>query len=157
MTSGPYGLTVGANIRRLRKRNFINNLAGLSERLAATDCPIGVTALGDIERGDRRVDVDELVALAAALKSDVGELLGLDGGALDPDVESVAQDAHNLCLALREIDPEELLADIARMCARSPRRAAQVFLALAAWVDPEESLSVRGERVEAITRHRRAS
>ena len=81
----------------------------------------------------------------------------LAADALDSDIEAVAQDAHNLCLALREIDPIQLHRDIAGMCARSPVRAAQLFMALAAWVNLEEPLSVRDERVEAITRGRRAS
>mgnify|MGYP001550970044 CR=1 FL=1 len=78
---GPYGQAVGRNIRRLRKRAGITQ-GELSQRLAVS--PVNATAIGDVERGDRRVDVDELMAFAHALDVPVTELLGV----ADPDPEA---------------------------------------------------------------------
>jgi len=58
--------TVSANVKRLReKRNLA--LRGLAKKLADLGRPLTHTAVDQIEQGGRRVDVDDLVALAAAL------------------------------------------------------------------------------------------
>ncbi len=63
---GPTGRQTATNIERIR------TLLGISQRQLA-EClsdlgrPIPSTALSKIERGDRRCDVDDLVAIAAAL------------------------------------------------------------------------------------------
>lgn len=54
------------NVKRLRaERNL--RLRALAGRLADTGRPLTHTALDKIERGTRRVDVDDLMALAVAL------------------------------------------------------------------------------------------
>ena len=63
---GPTGRTVAARIRRIRERNGLN-LQDLSDRLAPLGRPILPSGLSKIEQGNRRVDVDDLTALAAAL------------------------------------------------------------------------------------------
>ena len=55
---------VGDNVRRLRLR-FGLSLRQLSELLPATH-PIRFSALGELERGDRRATVDDLIALSIA-------------------------------------------------------------------------------------------
>lgn len=57
---------VAANVRAIR---FLGNLstATLSRRLAEIGHPIHATGITKIEKGTRRVDVDDLAALAQAL------------------------------------------------------------------------------------------
>jgi transcriptional regulator with XRE-family HTH domain len=71
---GPTGRTVKAQIRRIRERNGWS-LQDLSDRLTEVGRPIVASGLSKIERGDRRVDVDDLVALAAALDTIPNDLL----------------------------------------------------------------------------------
>src|SRR5437868_3273740 len=59
--------TVSANVSRLRAdRNL--GLRGLSKKLGEVGRPLGHSAVDQIEKGTRRVDVDDLVALAVALE-----------------------------------------------------------------------------------------
>lgn len=63
---GPTGHRVGRRLRELRQvRGF--TLGDLEERLREMGRPILLSALSKIEKGQRRVDVDDLVALALAL------------------------------------------------------------------------------------------
>lgn len=63
---GPTGETVRFNVARIRKRQGLT-LQEVSDRLRMTDHPLAHNAISEIERGARRVDVDDLVALAVAL------------------------------------------------------------------------------------------
>lgn len=63
---GPTGNTVRENILRYRTRLNLG-YADLARRLEALGRPIPVLGLSRIERGERRVDVDDLMALAVAL------------------------------------------------------------------------------------------
>jgi transcriptional regulator with XRE-family HTH domain len=68
------GQTVRTNIRRLREaRSF--GYAELARRLKATGRSIPELGLRRIEEGERRVDVDDLMALAAALEVSPSALL----------------------------------------------------------------------------------
>ena len=58
--------TVSANVRRLRKEQNLG-LRGLATKLAEAGRPLTHSAVDQIEQGKRRVDVDDLIALAAAL------------------------------------------------------------------------------------------
>jgi transcriptional regulator with XRE-family HTH domain len=71
---GKVGHLVAAQIRWERDRKHLS-LQALSERLAALGRPILPSGLSKIEQGDRRVDVDDLVALADALGTVPGALL----------------------------------------------------------------------------------
>ncbi len=57
--------TVGRNLARLRAEEG-TTLRELSERMPG-DHPLRLVAIGEIERGERRVSVDDLTALAVAL------------------------------------------------------------------------------------------
>lgn len=58
---------VAANVRRFRRaREWI--LQDLSDALGRVGRPIVLSGVGKIEQGERRVDVDDLVALALALE-----------------------------------------------------------------------------------------
>lgn len=60
------GEVVAANVRRVRSRRELS-LRDLAALLAALGHPISVSAISKVENGDRRVDVDDLVALAIAM------------------------------------------------------------------------------------------
>lgn len=74
---GPVGYTVRTQVAAVRKRRKLT-LRDLSERLAEIERPMGHSTLSEIEHGARRVDVDDLVALATALDVPVVELLGIE-------------------------------------------------------------------------------
>ena len=63
---GPTGRIVATNVARFRGLRGMR-LAGLSEQMTAVGRPMSVTTLSAIENGDRRADVDDLVAISAAL------------------------------------------------------------------------------------------
>ncbi|MBN7388523.1 putative DNA binding protein [Mycobacteroides abscessus subsp. abscessus] len=71
---GPTGRTVAMNIGLFRsKRGW--KLAQLSERMTAVGRPMTGNTLSAIENLDRRTDVDDLVAIAAALGISPASLL----------------------------------------------------------------------------------
>lgn len=72
---------VSANVRRLRV-DLNLGLRGLSNRLKEVGRPLTHSAVDQIEKGTRRVDVDDLVALAVALEVSPPALLM-------PNVDSV--------------------------------------------------------------------
>jgi len=69
---GPTGDAVRANVKRLREHL---GYAEVSRRLEAFGRPIPDLGLRRIEAGDRRVDVDDLMALAAVLGVSPASLL----------------------------------------------------------------------------------
>lgn len=66
------------------------------------------------------------------------------------DTDEIADFAHNVCEEVRESDTRALHDHLTDQCMRSPAQMAQVLMALAAWVDPDEPLSARTARVERI-------
>ena len=78
--------TVSANVKRLRTDQNLG-LRGLSTKLAEVGRPLGHSAVDQIEKGARRVDVDDLLALAVALGVSPVTLLM-------PAVDSVRPQAH---------------------------------------------------------------
>jgi len=60
---GPTSEIVRANIRCLRRARQLT-LAQVSARLAETGRPMAVTVISKVERGERRIDADDLVAFA---------------------------------------------------------------------------------------------
>lgn len=71
---GPTADTVAVNVKRLRD-DLNLGLRALAARLANAGRPLTHTALDKIERGTRRVDVDDLMALAVALEVSPATLL----------------------------------------------------------------------------------
>lgn len=65
------------NVKRIRERQGMS-FAGLARRLELLGRPIAPLGLRRIETGDRRVDADDLVALAAALRVSPVALLNPD-------------------------------------------------------------------------------
>lgn len=71
---GPTGERLRAQLVRLRDDRRLS-LAQLSQRLTELGHPIAPNGLSRIEQGERRVDVDDLVALAVALDVSPAALL----------------------------------------------------------------------------------
>jgi transcriptional regulator with XRE-family HTH domain len=77
---GPIGVAVAANIEGLRKSQNLS-YAQLSRKLTELGCPIAPLGLTRIREHQRRVDVDDLVALALALDVSPATLLLPNGSA----------------------------------------------------------------------------
>lgn len=71
---GSAGRDAATNVLRLRKAHGLT-VKGLAERLAAKGRPIPASGLTRIELGQRRIDVDDLVALASVFDVTPGQLL----------------------------------------------------------------------------------
>lgn len=71
---GPAADRTAQNIRQLREERRLT-LDNLSDRMRQLGRPILKSGLAKIESGERRVDVDDLVALAIALETNVNRLL----------------------------------------------------------------------------------
>lgn len=65
---GPTAATVALNVRRFRTELRGWTLADLSERMEAVGRPMTGNTLSAIENQTRRIDVDDLIALSAALE-----------------------------------------------------------------------------------------
>lgn len=63
MKRGPLAAQVARSVRRLRAQKSMT-YAELSDRLSQLGRPIPVLGLSRLESGERRVDVDDLAALA---------------------------------------------------------------------------------------------
>ncbi|MGI8867655.1 MAG: helix-turn-helix domain-containing protein [Mycobacteriales bacterium] len=74
MPAGPVAQRVAVNVRQLRKRRGLD-LADVSDRMRQLGRPMAVGALSKLELGQRRVDVDDLAALAIALNTTPNRLL----------------------------------------------------------------------------------
>ncbi|WP_433855071.1 helix-turn-helix domain-containing protein [Streptomyces kronopolitis] len=78
---------VGRTVRGLRKRQGISTMA-MAERLSALGRRISQSGVTRLETDQRRIDVDDLTALAAVLGVRPASLLP-SGGALEgPDVNA---------------------------------------------------------------------
>lgn len=83
---GPLTTQVARSIQRIRESRKVT-YAELAERLAEAGRPIPVLGLSRMEKGDRRVDLDDLVAIARALRVPPIWLIFPIGQADEPDVE----------------------------------------------------------------------
>jgi transcriptional regulator with XRE-family HTH domain len=92
---GPVAEQVRRNVAVLRRKRGMS-LADLSEAMTLKGRPILASGLGKIETGDRRVDVDDLVALALALDvSPVRLLLPADVGDVPEPEPEREHGGHN--------------------------------------------------------------
>lgn len=71
---GPTGHTVRENVARYRRALGLT-LRDVAERLSEAGRPLAHTSVSDIENGSRRVDVDDLLALAFVLEVNPHALL----------------------------------------------------------------------------------
>lgn len=95
VASGPIGERIRHRVAALREDRRLT-LAQLSERLGELGRPILPSGLSKIENGERRVDVDDLVALALALDTTPNALLlpaEADAGTPAPLTPAFTRDA----------------------------------------------------------------
>jgi transcriptional regulator with XRE-family HTH domain len=125
---GPAGEVLARNIQRIREGQRLTFVA-LSERLAAAGRPIAVLGLRRIERGERRVDVDDLLALAHALGVAPVDLL-VPGSAADdepyevtPAVSTTAETAREWIAGLGLLSPPASGQDLAGLAWMPKKRA----------------------------------
>lgn len=110
---GPTGRVVAANISRFRDLRGLR-LAGLSERMTGVGRPLSLTVLSAIENGSRRVDVDDLVAISAALEVSPAAMLmepvpdpyGAAGATVSPRGDSEAGPLWDWLTARAPLDRE---------------------------------------------------
>ncbi|WP_405671487.1 helix-turn-helix domain-containing protein [Streptomyces canus] len=72
---GPTAATVGVNVRRIRDEVRGWSTYELAGKLTKAGRPIAPSAISKIERGERQVTVDDLVALALVLRVNPNALL----------------------------------------------------------------------------------
>ncbi|MCB0925142.1 MAG: helix-turn-helix transcriptional regulator [Mycobacterium sp.] len=110
---GPTADTVAANITTLRESQNLN-YTQVSERLSGVGRKISAVGVRRIEAGERRVDVDDLVAFALALRTSPATLLMPKIRQVGPadlvaiaeaGPESEANDVWAWLTAQRAIDP----------------------------------------------------
>ncbi|MET8650609.1 helix-turn-helix domain-containing protein [Nocardia aurea] len=114
---GPTGRTVADNLLWLRElRNL--KYAELSRRLDELGRPIPVLGLSRIEKGERRVDADDLMALAIALDAPPAALMMPRTASEDAPVEAtgftemVAAEQLWRWLTVHGIDRDRLITDL---------------------------------------------
>ncbi len=69
----------------------------------------------------------------------------------EPDVDKIAEVAFGLTELIRTEDLNDLHDRLGELCLRHPAKAAQIIMALVAWVNLEEETESLWQRVEAIT------
>lgn len=106
--TGPTGDRVAANVFALRRARGLNQ-PQLAASMEAAGRPVHATAISKIEQQDRRVDVDDLVALAIALGVSPNRLLlparpdESKQAELTPDVTVTADEAWKWALGLQPL------------------------------------------------------
>jgi transcriptional regulator with XRE-family HTH domain len=90
METGRIGKAVIDNLNRIRKDRGLT-LVQLSERTEETGRKLSISALSLIATGKRRVDVDDLWALAVALQTTPYDLMGVESAAkaLSPAAQQI--------------------------------------------------------------------
>ncbi|MGY1636037.1 helix-turn-helix domain-containing protein [Geodermatophilus sp. SYSU D00742] len=110
ITRGPTAAQVSRNVADLRRARGLS-LGQLSEVMSDLGRPILASGLGKIETGERRVDVDDLVALALALGvSPVRLLLPIEAHAMTEAPEGDRVDLlHGRSSSSVEIGPGQFM------------------------------------------------
>jgi len=90
METGRIGKAVIDNLNRIRKDRGLT-LVQLSDRTEETGRKLSISALSLIATGKRRVDVDDLWALAVALQTTPYDLMGIESAAkpLSPAAQQI--------------------------------------------------------------------
>jgi transcriptional regulator with XRE-family HTH domain len=154
---GPVGEALRGNIKRIRETQRLTYVA-LSERLAELGRPIPVLGLRRIERGERRVDVDDLVALAVVLATSPVDLM-VPGDAPDDAPYGVTSEVSTTAAVAREwisgtdfLTTPESPADLAIAIQSMPKARAQALTRK--WMAPQYTgtLEEQAHRVAAMDR-----
>lgn len=127
---GPAGEVLMKNIQRIRTGQQLSYVE-LAERLAAVGRPVPVLGLRRIERGERRVDVDDLLALAHVLGVAPAHLLvpgDLEADApypVTPEVSATAAGVRDWISGLYPLVQPPTPADMAKFIQWMPKDRAQ--------------------------------
>ncbi|MEV8395928.1 MULTISPECIES: helix-turn-helix transcriptional regulator [unclassified Streptomyces] len=121
----------------------------LAELVTAQGRPMSTSVLGKVEAGARRVDVDDLVAFAAALEVSPAALLP---GAEDQDEDPFAQASDPGSVRASVVQDVAALGDLEALDATAPTLAA-VAVRLAQEIDAPASL---GNSLHALAKELRA-
>lgn len=73
---------------------------------------------------------------------------------LEPDPDRVVRIALDLVEKIRDEDPRRMFDELSRLAERHPAKYAQVTMALAAFVNPDEGTVALEDRVWSITEAR---
>lgn len=94
-----------AKVAEARKRRGLT-LRDLAEKMQAAGRPMTHNTISEIERGARRVDVDDLVTLAKTLGVSTSHLLGeVEPGSVT--IQDVEQFLHSFAVKLEETDGDD--------------------------------------------------
>lgn len=72
----------------------------------------------------------------------------------DEYVDGLASEALQVCAWMREVHPDRTQTHLTAIAARNPRRAAQLLMVLATWVDYEGPTSALTRRAAAVAEGR---
>lgn len=120
---GPAGRNLAANAGKLLEARGMSQRR-LSAELERAGCPIQPLGVARMLKGERRVDVDEAVALAAVFSVPLGVLLS-PAGADGNDARPAFCEASNLIMGIEELlaaDDAETRTIRAGCVGRSARR-----------------------------------
>lgn len=145
---GEAGGCVAAAVTAQRQRRGWDQ-AYLAQRVSDAGRPMSTSVLGKIESGARRVDVDDLVALAAALEVPPSQLL--PGSAEPKDVDPFEAAAEPGLVRARVVDDIAALGDLEELDQTAPTLAA-VAVRLAQEIDAPVSL---GNSLHALSKELR--
>lgn len=70
------------------------------------------------------------------------------------DIDEVAKTAASLVEGVREMDGDSLLSQLTALAWSAPGFIAQILMALAAWVDPDEPADERTARLREIAKNK---
>ncbi|MDF2705535.1 MAG: helix-hairpin-helix DNA-binding motif-containing protein [Nonomuraea muscovyensis] len=135
---GEAGGCVAASVVAHRQRRGWDQ-AHLAQRVTEAGRPMSTSVLGKVESGTRRVDVDDLVALAAALEVSPVQLLPGGEGAEAKDSDPFEDAASPGLVRARVLDDIAALGDLEVLDPTAPTLAA-VAVRLATEVDAPASL-----------------
>lgn len=137
---GPAALRVAASLRRLRDYKRLSTYE-LSDQMASTGTRISASSITQAELGARRVDADDLVALAAALGCSPNRLIMPEADSflslareteVTPGVTVTAARAWAWACGEERLDGAGMLADVSFAQANRPHRFARETPASAA-------------------------
>lgn len=170
--TGPTGLQVAANVKRLRGGMQYKELA---ERLKAIGRPIATLGLRRIESGERKVDVDDLMALAIVFDVSPLTLLLPESGSRDITTRITGypdeMGSNVAWLWARGDEPLELPQDPAlsdhsgndraialfRLHARPEIEARDTMTPVAAWLPDDSASAARAEQTATVEAFRRSN
>lgn len=152
-----------ANIRRIRTEKGLS-LDALAERLAGAGYPMAFNTLSRLETGNRRIDVDDLVAIASALDVRYWDLMAEPEELVDPDVfdavrawlntEQVVTVAKDT-LAVAERQRDENWNFIVDMAAGGREARDAVVRGFSAAMDPDAAKVFKHALTSDLNRRRR--